>query len=338
MPTPLFRRFTVIALLLAACRRHEASPPQATVPDRPRGRPTENRVDPEVRIRGVDFLVDPGIRLEVRELSGRLQPTASGELAFFDDPSSFRFAAERGEVAISTASMAALLNHYTFGYPGAPLSDLELEIHDGKLRQKGTLHKGGLSVPFEMDGELSLRPDGKLQLHPTSIKAGGVGVTHLLDALDVQLVELIKVRADRGVSLDGDDLLLAPRGLLPPPGVIGELSGVRLEGDHIVLEFGGGPVRGEEPQSAGRAENFMAFRGGGLRFGKLTMRRTDLRIVDADARDAFLFDFAHYRRQLVAGYSITTADLGLVAVMPDADQADQPLEPGARAGKGGRPD
>jgi hypothetical protein len=334
MATAFLRRFAVIALLLAACRRHEA-PPQASVPDRPRGRAAETRVDPEVRIRGVDFLVDPGIRLEVRELTGRLQPTASGELAFFDDPSSFRFAAERGEVAISTASMAALLNHYTFGYPGAPLSDLELEIHEGKLRQKGTLHKGGLSVPIEMDGELSLRPDGKLQLHPTSIKAGGVGVTHLLDALDVQLVELIKVRADRGVALDGDDLLLAPRGLLPPPGVVGELSGVRLEGGHIVLEFGGGPARGEEPRSAGRGENFMAFRGGGLRFGKLTMRRTDLRIVDADARDPFLFDFAHYRRQLVAGYSITTADLGLVAVMPDADEADKPLEP--RAPGGGRP-
>jgi hypothetical protein len=33
----------------------------------------------------------------------------------------------------------------------------------------------------------------------------------------------------------------------------------------------------------------------------------------------------------VAGYSITTADLGLVAVMPDADQVEEPLEPGARA-------
>jgi hypothetical protein len=135
------------------------------------------------------------------------------------------------------------------------------------------------------------------------------------------------VRADRGVALDGDDLLLAPRGLLPPPGVIGQLSAVRLEGDHIVLQFGGGAARGEEPTASGRAENFMAFRGGGLRFGKLTMRRTDLRIVDADPRDPFLFDQPHYPRQLVAGYSITTADLGLIAMMPDADQVEAPLAP-----------
>jgi len=314
-----------VAVLLVACRRHETveGPP---APGRSAARPTEARVDPAVRIRGVQFLVDPAIRLEVRQLTGRLQRTRGGDLPFFDDPSSFRFLAERGEVAISTASMAALLNHYTFAYEGAPLSDIELEVHDGKLRQRGKIHKGGLEVPFEMDGELTLQPDGKLRVHPTSIKAGGVGVTRLLDALDVELVELIKVRADRGVTLDGDDLLLALRRLLPAPEVVGELSAVRLESDHIVLDFGGGPD-GTEAQAGGRAENFMAFQGGGLRFGKLTMRRTDLRIVDADPRDPFLFDLPHYRRQLVAGYSITTADLGLIAMMPDADQLEEPLAP-----------
>src|SRR4029453_926683 len=116
---------------------------------------------------------DPQVRLEVRRLQGRLESTRPGELPFFDQPSSFRILVEHGEVAISTPSMAAILNTYTFGYEGAPFSDVEISVHEGKLRQKGSLHKGGLSVPFEMDGELSLRPDGKLQLHPTSIKAAG---------------------------------------------------------------------------------------------------------------------------------------------------------------------
>ncbi len=226
--------------------------------------------------------------------------------------------------------MAAILNHFTFRDEDAPLKNLELSIHDGKLRQKGSLRKGGVRVPFEMEGELSLRDDGKLRLHPTSIKAAGVGVTHLLEALDVELVEVIKVRADRGVAIDGDDLLLSPSGLLPPPGVVGRLSGVRLEGDHIVLVFGGGSDGGEKDRE-GR-ENFMQFQGGELRFGKLTMRRTDLRIVDSDPRDPFLFDLPHYARQLVAGYSRTTPDLGLVAVMPDADQIEASPSPPSPAG------
>ncbi len=314
---PWFTVALAFAALLA-CRRTPQAPAGASAPE-----PAVQRqgvpAAPAVRMRQVHFVVDPQVRLEVRSLSGRLEPTREDEPAFFDEPESFRIAVERGEVAISTASMAALLNHYTFGYNGAPLRDLELSIHDGKLRQKGSLRKGGLSVPFEMEGELTLREDGKLRLHPTSIKAAGVGVTHLLDALDVELVEVIKVRADRGVALDGDDLLLSPGGLLPPPRVAGRLSGVRLERDHIVLEFGGGMPAGQD------GDNFMHFRGGRLRFGKLTMDATDLRIVDEDAQDPFLFDLPHYSRQLVAGYSRTTTDLGLIAVMPDADETNAPV-------------
>jgi hypothetical protein len=309
--------------ILAACRRapQAENAGSSTAPAARR----DAMAGPAVEMRQVDFVVDPQVRLEVRRLQGRLESTRTGQLPFFDQPASFRILVDRGEVAISTASMAALLNRYTFGYEGAPLSDLELSVHDGKLRQKGHLHKGGLSVPFEMDGELSLGQDGKLRLHPTSIKAAGVGVTHLLDALDVELVEVIKVRADKGVALDGDDLILSPGGLLPPPAVVGKLTAARLEPEHIVLEFGGGAPR---EKAAEGAEHFMLFTGGGLRFGKLTMRRTDLRIVDADAKDPFLFDLGHYTKQLVAGYSKTTPDLGLVAVMPDADQVEEAASAG----------
>jgi hypothetical protein len=92
-------------------------------------------------MRNVDFMVDPQVHLEVRRLQGRLESTRPGELPFFDQPSSFRILVEHGEVAISTASMAAILNTYTFGYEGAPLSDVEISVHEGKLRQKGSLHK-----------------------------------------------------------------------------------------------------------------------------------------------------------------------------------------------------
>jgi hypothetical protein len=70
----------------------------------------------------------------------------------------------------------------------------------------------------------------------------------------------------------------------------------------------------------------MYFKGGQLRFGKLTMRDTDLVIADADSQDPFRFYLAQYRRQLVAGYSKTMPDLGLVSFMPDADEVDQPLK------------
>ena len=136
------------------------------------------------------------------------------------------------------------LNGYTFAYPGAPLRQLQIEARDGKLWQKGILHKG-VDVPFEMEGELSVRPDGLLKLHPTSIKVAGVLSKRLLDALGVELMNVIKVRHDRGVAIEGDDLLLDPNWLLPPPKISGKLGAVHLEGDRIVLEFvGAGPSKG----------------------------------------------------------------------------------------------
>ena len=69
----------------------------------------------------------------------------------------------------------------------------------------------------------------------------------------------------------------------------------------------------------------MAFRGGVLRFGRLTMEPADLTLVDADPKDPFLFSLGDYEKHLVAGYSRTQADGSLVTVMPDYDQADRSL-------------
>jgi len=61
----------------------------------------------------------------------------------------------------------------------------------------------------------------------------------------------------------------------------------------------------------------MFYRGGTLRFGKLTMQDTDLLLVDANQKDAFEFSPERYNDQLVAGYSKNTNTHGLVVYMPD---------------------
>lgn len=280
---------------------------------------------PRVHIHNVYMMVTPQVTLEVRDLYGRLFPIRKGEIPLFDDPQSFGIEIDHATTAFSTASMTALLNSYTFAYPNAPLRQLQVEAHDGKLRQKGILHKG-VDVPFEMEGDLSVRPDGLLKIHPTSIKVAGVSSKRLLDALGIDLVNVIKVRNDRGVAIDGDDLLLDPNRLLPPPKISGKVGAVHLEGDRIVLQFvGAGPGKGLTPPAGVR--NYMYFKGGQLRFGKLTMSDTDLAIADADPRDPFRFYLAEYQRQLVAGYSKTMPDKGLVSYMPDADQLDRPVQP-----------
>ncbi len=122
----------------------------------------------------------------------------------------------------------------------------------------------------------------------------------------------------RGARIVGDDFLLSPSQLLPPPIVEGQLGSVQVDSE-IVQIFrppGGQPAKALAPPDP-KAENYMFFRGGTLRFGKLTMADTDLMIMDADARDRFDFFLDHYNEQLVAGYSRNTPDHGLIVVMPD---------------------
>ena len=61
---------------------------------------------------------------------------------------------------------------------------------------------------------------------------------------------------------------------------------------------------------------YIYHRGGTLRFGKLTMRDADLEIV-GDRPGLFDFFQKQYSRQLVAGYSRSTASKGLIAHIAD---------------------
>ena len=106
---------------------------------------------------------------------------------------------------------------------------------------------------------------------------------------------------------------------------------MRIERDRIVQEMGDAKQRGA-PRSAG---NYMAYHGNKLQFGKLLMSDTELRLIDMDARDPFDFSLDHYRDQLMAGYSKTTASFGLNTFMMDYNKLRGRVRP-APAGDHGR--
>jgi hypothetical protein len=278
--------------------------------------------EPAGRVRtemnGIDFRIDPEVVLEIRWLRGSLIPTKEGQAPWFDDPGSFVLEIDAGEIAVSPASMGALLNHYVFTGPEAPVKDVEIGIAGNHLLQAATLRKK-IPVRATIEGEVSATPEGDIRLHPVSIKAGKLPVKGLLDLLGVELSEVMKTDDRRGVRAEGDDLFLDPEKLLPPPRIRGKVTAVRLEKGRIVQVFGGGQ-KGESLKPSIKAANYMFFRGNELRFGKLTMHDADLQIVDKDPRDLFNFFLSHFSEQLVAGYSKTMPDKGLVATMPDYDQ------------------
>lgn len=145
----------------------------------------------EAEMRGVLYHVDDRVVLEITHLRGALLPTKDAP-PWFDDPESFRLAIDTGEVAISPASLSALLNDYVFNYRGTPLKHLKVTIDKGKLKQTGTLHKL-IDLPFTIRAELSPTPDGRLRLHPTSVKVAGIGVKGLMRTFGIELEGLVKV-------------------------------------------------------------------------------------------------------------------------------------------------
>jgi len=267
------------------------------------------------RMRHVNFHLGPGIELRVDDLAGRLlSKTASPVL--FDDVKSYVVEIDSARAAMTPESLTNLMNNYVFASPDAPLKNIKIGIEGNELTQSGTLKKG-LPLPFSIRATVSSTADGKIRLHPTAIKAAGFVSKRVLDFFGLELDNLVKMKNVSGVAVDGDDLLLDPQTLLPPPEIRGRLTSVAIENGVLVQQFGAASSANAIAPPVRSAANYMYYRRGTLRFGKLTMRDTDLLLVDADQKDLFDFSPEKYNDQLVAGYSKNTRVHGLIVYMPD---------------------
>ncbi len=272
----------------------------------------------EAEMRHVDFHIDSGIVLHIARLRGSLSATVPGKPATLDDKSSFSLSLHSAEIAINVQSLAVLLNRHVFGYQGAPLRNLRVRTEGGQLVQSGVLHKG-IDMPFRIRATVTSMPDGRIRLHPTSVKVLGVGVRNAMKFFGVELDDVMKVPAGRGASIDRNDFILDPLAMLPPPRIRGRLTSIEVGDGEIRQTFSAGPGQDITPLRAPTPgmPNYMYFRHGTLRFGKLTMADADLLIVDADPANSFGFSLDRYNDQLVAGRSKSTSALGLVVHMPD---------------------
>lgn len=255
------------------------------------------------------------VAVHIRYLEGDLLPTRLGAIPVFDDSSSFKLNLSSAEISLRIDNLANALNQYVFPAPDAPIKKIEITTNGSTLKIKGRLHSAG-DVPFETEGALALTHEGEIRIHAEKVKAGHLPVKGLLDLLGVKISDLIKTRKVTGIRAEENDLVLNPEQVFPPPLIEGKLTEVHIEGNRIVQRFGKAG-RPSQPRAGG---NFMAYRGGELKFGKLTMDDTDLVLIDMDPNDPFDFYLAHYKEQLVAGYTKTTPDFGLRVFMPDFDK------------------
>ena len=325
------------AMLLASCEDASAAPlargeqPQAHPQAQAQAR--QNVAGGEsltwIELRNVDLRFADRGAVRIRHLRGEMVRRTRDVPAALDDVASFSIRITDGLVSMSGEDLGALMNGYVFAYPGAPLSKLVVRTEGTRIVQSGMIHKG-VNLPFEITASLSLTPEGLVRLHPERVRILGVDGAALLRALGLRLDDLLDLRRSHGASVKGNDIFLDPMKILPPPAIAGRLASIQVEGKAIVQRFVrlpddsvfGGSVRPDTSVS-----NFVFFRGGQMRFGKLLMSGTDLQIDDADQSDPFDLYLKHYNEQLVAGYSRNQSDLGLTVKMPDFADLGRPVAP-----------
>jgi hypothetical protein len=283
-----------------------------------------------IEMRNVFLHIDEQGLIRIERLRGQVLTGECRCPAVLDDARSFTIRVTNGVVRLRGDDLASLLNKVVFAYRGAPLKKLRARFDGTAVVLSGTLHKG-VDLPFSIWATPTLEPDGRVRMHPTRTRILGINGAALMKALGLHLDDMLDLEGARGATVDRDDILLDPMKILPPPAIEGRLAWIGVEGDELVQRFVHTALdtvfeRYIRPDSSAR--NFVYFRGGHLRFGKLEMSDTDLQIVDADQSDPFDLYLAKYNRQLVAGHSRNLENYGLRVEMPDyadLDAAERPV-------------
>jgi hypothetical protein len=272
-----------------------------------------------VQMRNVMYHYQENVAVHIRRLAGELVPT-KGDLPVFDDKQSFTLHIAAADMAISTEAMANVLNQYVFARRDAPIKDVSISIEKGRLKIKGKLHNKG-DVSFETESTLSVTSDGKIRMHAEKIRALHLPVKGFMDLFGIDIADLIKTGKVNGIRAEKDDLILDPEQALPPPHIAGRVAEVRLEGNNIIQVFGSPATY---KWSRVQAQNYMAYSGNRLKFGKLTMENTDMILIDPDPRDPFDFYLDRYKDQLMAGYTKIAQGFGLRVFMVDYNKLKRP--------------
>jgi hypothetical protein len=274
----------------------------------------------QATMKNVDFHLTDRIIVHIATLNGKLTPNQSA-IPVFDNKRSFSLDVDSANITVSTTALSNDLNDYVFVKPDAPLKKLTVTTQGNLLILKGLLV--GKGVPFETDGTVAVTPEGFIRVHTEKVKAFQLPVKGVMDLLGIDMAKLLNTNKVEGVTVDKDDLILDPQKILPPPQMRGRLTSIQIENGGIALVFGTpkGQLAGITSSCSGR--NFLSFKGGSFRFGKLLMSDADLELIDLDPGDPFDFSVDRYKDQLVAGYTKMTQPGGLCVYMPDLNKVKQ---------------
>ncbi|MGB8479139.1 MAG: hypothetical protein WCE63_09895 [Acidobacteriaceae bacterium] len=283
-----------------------------------------------VHMQSVLFRVMNDVVLQVGSLDGVLAPSRKNEVVSLDDKNSFSFKVQQATTSISSTDLTALVNDFILPRAKTPLKNLSFTFNpDQSIQVKGDIHKL-VDVPFSGTASLRVTPDGNMRMHLANLTVAGVIHQDMLDALGIKISKVAQPKRKQSFQIEGNDIVFPIDQMFPPPHVSGQLHDINISGDKLNLMFGTDKQPREQGQSTAEKPSvttgsYIYFCGGTMKFALLTMSPVDLELVPLkpDLHKRFEFSVDQYYQQLVAGYSKSLLNKGLLVYMED-DREIQP--------------
>lgn len=268
-----------------------AAPREVTLRD-------SGRAESLMFIENSNFRFIGDIGFYVPHLVVSLRPNDPTAPVVFDDPTSFSIHVHQGKAVLNGAALDALFNEHVFKFPGATVRNLKLSTAPGTLTLAGQLFRGKW-IPFVMKGGVTTRDGHVLLYKPSTVIVDGEDATKVLSAANVQIDELLKVKAV-GAELIGSTIELDAQKLFPPPKLQLTIKAVSVEDKGLVLEFDDGRTV-EFAAPIWPNPSRMIVRGGDVKFLRAMALNVSLQIDSAEAGKDVDFCLYRYREQLAKG-------------------------------------
>lgn len=219
------------------------------------------------------------------------------------------------------ASLQALMNNYVFNDSDSPLRNLKISFSGNQIVMNGQM-KQGAWVPFEMKGTMSPTADGLICLTPTSTVAAGLPVQGLMNFFHIEMQTMMKTKEEKGVLVRGNNILMDPARLYPPPKLLGKVSAVAVRNGHLHIEFDDGAAQPWPALPVANPTACMCMIGGDVLINSALNLNAKFEILDSTPNTPMVFALDRYREQLEAGYVVPTKDGAMIAYSPDVNSFD----------------
>lgn len=228
----------------------------------------------------------------------------------------YELAVHHATVMKGANDLEALMNTYVFNDRDTPIRNVKMSFKGDRLVMQGEM-KQVVWVKFEMEGVMSPTPQGKIRMTPKSVKSLGLRIDGLMKLVGLEMAKLVKMKAEKGLTMDGNDIIMDPSRLYPPPALKGFVTAVSISDNAMHIEMNDGKARPWPETPVANPPSMLLMWGGDVLINATLSLNAKMQILDATPSTPMVFALDRYREQLEAGFVTPTRAGHMIAYVPD---------------------